>query len=265
MDELRNIVGVKFAKGEKVYFFNVSDLSLKKNDEVIANTDNGPEIGRVVTDVKSVPLYKVPINLKEVIRKTTGEDLKIKEDNQNLEQIARQFFLERIRTRNLPMKLIAVSCFFDRSKLMFYFAAENRVDFRELVKDLVQKFKTRIELRQIGARHEACIIKGIGVCGREVCCASLHNSPERVSIKMAKEQGVSLNVEKISGLCGRLMCCMAFEYDAYQDMKRNMPKCGKMLQTAGGRGKVVRQNVFRGEVLVELENGKEITVKLEDI
>ncbi|MDO8784782.1 MAG: regulatory iron-sulfur-containing complex subunit RicT [Syntrophales bacterium] len=263
---MKNIVGVKFARGEKVYLFNAANLPLKKNDEVIVNTtENGPEIGRVVTEVRSVPLYKAPINLQEVIRKITGEDLRIKEDNQKLEQAARQFFLEKSRARDLPMKLIAVKCFFDKSKIMFYFTAENRVDFREIVKDLAQKFKTKIELRQIGARQEACIIKGIGVCGREVCCASLQDSPERVSIKMAKEQGVSLNIEKISGLCGRLMCCMAFEYDAYQDMKKNMPKCGKMLQTAAGYGKVVRQNVLRGESLLELENGKEITVTVEDM
>ena len=262
---MRNIVGVKFDKGGKVRFFNASGLLLKKKDEVIVNTDNGPAIGRVVTDVKSVPLYKVPINLQDVVRKTTEEDLKIKKDNQKLEQVARQFCLERIKARNLPMKLIDVTYFFDRSKVMFYFTAENRVDFRELVRDLVQKFKTRIELRQIGARHEACIIKGIGVCGREVCCAGLHYNPDRVSVKMAKEQGVSLNIEKISGLCGRLMCCMSFEYDVYQDMKKNMPKCGKMLQTNGGRGKVVRQNVLRDEIIVELENGKEIAVNVKDI
>jgi cell fate regulator YaaT (PSP1 superfamily) len=262
---LINIVGVKFAKAEYIYFFNASNIPLKKNDEVIVNTENGPEIGRVVTEVKSAPPDKTPINLQKVIRKVTKEDLIIKEDDQKLEQLARQFFLERCSARNLPMKLIAVSCFFDKSKLMFYFSAENRIDFRELVKDLAQKFKTKIELRQVGARQEACIIKGIGVCGREVCCASLQDSPERVSIKMAKEQGVPLNIEKISGLCGRLMCCMAFEYDAYQDMKRNMPKCGKMLQTAEGCGKVVRQNVLRGESLVELENGKEIIVNVEDM
>jgi len=265
MDGLRNIAGVKFDREGKVYFFNTSDLLLKKNDEVIVNTDNGLTIGRVVTDVRSVPIYKAPINLQDVVRKVTEEDLKVKEDNQKLEQWARQFCLKRIEARNLPMKLIDVAYFFDKSKVMFYFTAENRVDFRELVRDLVQKFKTRIELRQIGTRHEACIIKGIGVCGREVCCASLHHNPDRVSVKMVKEQGVSLNIEKISGLCGRLMCCMAFEYDVYQDMKRNMPKLGKMLQTGGGRGKVVRQNVLRDEVIVELENGKEIAVNVKDL
>ena len=265
MGGLRNVVGVKFAKEGKAYFFNASGLSLKRNDVVIVNTDNGPAIGMVVTDVKSVPLYKAPISLADVVRKATEEDLKIKEEDQQLEQVARHFCRERIKARDLPMKLVDVTCFFAKSKVMFYFTAENRVDFRKLVMDLVQKFKTRVELRQIGARHETCIIKGMGVCGREVCCASLHHNSHPVSIKIAKEQGVSLNIEKISGICGRLMCCMSFEYDTYQDMKKNMPKCGKMLQTAGGRGKVVRQNVLRGEVIVEMENGKEIAVNIEDL
>ncbi|MFA4916273.1 MAG: regulatory iron-sulfur-containing complex subunit RicT [Syntrophales bacterium] len=262
---MKNIVGVKFDRGGKVYSFNAASLPLKKNDEVIVNTDNGPAIGRVVTDVRSVPLYKAPINLQDVVRIATEKDLKIKEDNRELEQLARKFCLERIKARNLPMKLIDVVCFFDRSKAKFYFTAENRVDFRELVKDLVQKFKARIELRQIGSRYEAYLIKGMGICGREVCCASLQHNPDRVSIKMAKEQNVSLNVEKISGLCGRLMCCMAFEYDSYQDTKRNMPKCGKMLQIDEGRGKVVRQNVIRDEVILEMEDGKEIAVNIKNI
>ena len=163
------------------------------------------------------------------------------------------------------MKLIEVECLFDKSQIIFYFTAESRVDFRELVKDLVQRFKIRIELRQIGARHEARLVKGLGICGREVCCANLILNLDRVSVKMAKEQSVSLNPEKISGLCGRLMCCLAFEFDVYQDMKRDMPKCGKMINTAEGRGKVIRQNIFKGEIVVELESGKEITVNIEDL
>jgi cell fate regulator YaaT (PSP1 superfamily) len=139
------------------------------------------------------------------------------------------------------------------------------VDFRELVKDLVQRFKTRIELRQIGARQEARMVKGIGVCGREVCCASLIHNLDRVSVKMAKEQSVSLNPEKISGLCGRLMCCLAFEFDAYQDMKKDVPKCGKTILTPEGRGKVIRQNILQGEIAVELEDGREITVNVSDL
>jgi len=163
------------------------------------------------------------------------------------------------------MKLIEVECLFDKSKMVFSFTAETRVDFRDLVKDLVQNFRTRIELRQIGARQEARIIKGLGICGREVCCATLLQSLDRVSVKMAKEQNMSLNPEKISGLCGRLMCCLGYEYDCYMDMKKDMPKCGKMVQTPEGRGKVIRQSALHGEIVVSLENGKEATFKVADI
>jgi cell fate regulator YaaT (PSP1 superfamily) len=238
---------------------------LEKNDEVIVNTENGISMGTVIADVKPVPIYQLPTGLKNIIRKATEEDVKIRKENETLEQESRQFCLEKIRERNLPMKLIDVECSFDKSQIIFYFTAENRVDFRELVKDLVQRFKIRIELRQIGARHEARMIKGLGICGREVCCASLIPNLDRVSVKMAKEQSVSLNPEKISGLCGRLMCCLSFEFDVYQDLKKNMPKSGKVINTAEGPGKIIRQNIFKGEVIVVLESGKEITVKIEDL
>lgn len=222
-------------------------------------------MGTVIADVKPVPIYQLPTGLKNIIRKATEEDVKIRKENETLEQESRQFCLEKIRERNLPMKLIDVECSFDKSQIIFYFTAENRVDFRELVKDLVQRFKIRIELRQIGARHEARMIKGLGICGREVCCASLIPNLDRVSVKMAKEQSVSLNPEKISGLCGRLMCCLSFEFDVYQDLKKNIPKSGKVINTAEGPGKIIRQNIFKGEVIVVLESGKEITVKIEDL
>jgi cell fate regulator YaaT (PSP1 superfamily) len=238
---------------------------LEKNEQVIVNTENGTSLGTVIMEVKSVPIYKLPIGLKNVVRKATDDDLKTKKENEVMEQEARQFCLEKIRERELPMKLIEVECLFDKSQIIFYFTAESRVDFRELVKDLVQRFKIRIELRQIGARHEARMVKGLGICGREVCCANLILNLDRVSVKMAKEQSVSLNPEKISGLCGRLMCCLAFEFDVYQDMKKDIPKCGKMINTAEGRGKIIRQNIFKGEIVVELESGKEITVNIDDL
>jgi cell fate regulator YaaT (PSP1 superfamily) len=238
---------------------------LEKNEQVIVNTENGTSLGTVITEVKSVPIYKLPIGLKNVVRKATDDDLKTKKENEAMEKEARQFCLEKIKERELPMKLIEVECLFDKSQIIFYFTAESRVDFRELVKDLVQRFKIRIELRQIGARHEARMVKGLGICGREVCCANLILNLDRVSVKMAKEQSVSLNPEKISGLCGRLMCCLAFEFDVYQDMKKDIPKCGKMINTAEGRGKIIRQNIFKGEIVVELESGKEITVNIDDL
>ncbi|MBI4633335.1 MAG: stage 0 sporulation family protein [Deltaproteobacteria bacterium] len=253
---MKNTVGIKFKKEGKIYTFDAADIPLEKNDQVVVNTDSGPAIGTVVTGVKSVPPEKLPANLKIVVRKTTDADLKARENNQRLEQNARQFCKERIRERNLPMKLIELEVAFDRSKIVFYFSAENRVDFRELVKDLVQRFKTRIELRQIGARHEARIVKGLGICGREVCCASLLHNLDRVSVKMAKEQSMSLNPEKISGLCGRLMCCLAYEYDAYIDMKKNAAKCcGKQNQNDGCCAKTAKQKTPPAETTAKQKKG----------
>ena len=264
MESLELMVGIKFKKEGKIYSFGCPDPSIAKDDQVIVETDNGLVIGTVVTEVSPLLPQAVPANLKNVVRKATEEDLGIREANQNLEAVAHQFCQERIKTRDLPMKLIEVECLFDRSKLLFYFSAENRVDFRELVKDLVQRFKTRIELRQIGARHVARMVGGFGICGREVCCANLLRNLDRVSVKMAKEQNMSLNPDKISGLCGRLMCCLSFEYDGYVAMRKDMPKCGKVITTAEGPGKVVRQNILAGEYSVELEDGKEITICIKD-
>ncbi len=262
---MKNIVGVKFRKDGKIYNFDTAGLNLRKHDHVIVATEIGVVLGTVITGEKQVPAFSLPEDLKKVMRKATAEDLEIKAEHALMEQQAREYCMDRIRERNLPMKLIDVEYLFDKSKVMFYFTAENRVDFRELVKDLLQRFKLRIELRQVGARQEARMIKGLGICGREVCCASMLHNLDRVSVKMAKEQNMSLNPEKISGLCGRLMCCLAFEYDGYVDMKKNMPKCGKMIQCEGGKGKVIRQHALQGEIAVELENGKEITVLVSEL
>jgi cell fate regulator YaaT (PSP1 superfamily) len=262
---LKNIVGVKFKREGKIYTFHAADLPLKRDDLVVVITDNGPAIGTVATEIKAVPGEQLAANLKNVLRLAMEEDFRTRENNQKLEQEAMQFCVRKIAERQLPMKMIDVECLFDKSKMLFSFAAENRVDFRDLVKDLVQRFRTRIELRQIGARQQARVIKGLGICGREVCCATLLHTLDRVSVKMAKEQNMSLNPEKISGLCGRLMCCLGFEYEAYADLKRDMPKCGKMVQTPEGRGKVIRQSALKGEVVVILENGKEATFKTKDV
>jgi cell fate regulator YaaT (PSP1 superfamily) len=262
---LKNIVGVKFQKEGKLYTFLAGDLALKRDDLVIVSTDNGPAIGTVVTEVRTVPAEQMTAQFKNVIRLATEEDFRTREHNQSLEREALQFCVRKIAERKLPMKMIDVECLFDKSKMLFSFSAENRVDFRDLVKDLVQRFRTRIELRQIGARQEARIIKGLGICGREVCCATLLHTLDRVSVKMAKEQNMSLNPEKISGLCGRLMCCLGFEYEAYADLKKDMPKCGKLVQTPEGRGKVIRQNALQGEVVVYLESGKEMTFKASEV
>ncbi|MCX5822362.1 MAG: regulatory iron-sulfur-containing complex subunit RicT, partial [Deltaproteobacteria bacterium] len=176
---MKNIVGVKFKKEGKIYSFHAADLPLKRNDLVVVITDNGPAIGTVATEVKAVPVGQLAANLKNVLRQAMEEDFRTRENNQKLEQEAKQFCVRRIAERQLPMKLIDVECLFDKSKMLFSFAAENRVDFRDLVKDLVQRFHTRIELRQVGARQEARVIKGLGICGREVCCATLLHNLDR--------------------------------------------------------------------------------------
>ncbi len=262
---MKNIVGVKFRPEGKIYTFCAGDLPLKKNDPVMVNTESGPTMGTVVTEVQAVPVDKLPVNLKDVHRKATGGDLRVQEENRRLEREALKFCRERILVRSLAMKLIGIECAYDKKKMVFYFTAENRVDFRELVRDLVQRFKAKIELRQVGARQETKMVKGLGMCGREVCCASSLPNIDRVSIKMAKEQGMSLNPEKISGLCGRLMCCLAFEYDGYVEMRKGMPKCGKTINTEQGCAKVLRQNVLRGEIAVSLESGKEVVLNIKDL
>lgn len=228
---LTNIVGVKFKKEGKIYSFNAADHIVHMGDQVIVNTDNGLSMGIVVTDVNRCQESEIPLNLKKIIRKASTHDMQIRAENEKLEEEARKFCLEKIQERELLMKLIDVDCQFDKSKIIFYFTADNRVDFRDLVKDLVQRFKTRIELKQIGARQEARIIKGVGICGRMLCCAGILQNLERVTVKMAKEQSMSLNPEKISGLCGRLMCCLAFEHEEYLGTKKD-----KQLE-ADGSGK----------------------------
>lgn len=242
---LINIIGVKFKKEGRIYNFNAGDIILHKNDQVIVNTENGLALGVVVADVKRCEAETEP-NLKTVVRKVTAEDLRTKEENERLEEEAGKFCLEKIKDRGLSMKLIAVDYLFDKSKIIFYFTAEARVDFRDLVKDLVQKLKTRIELKQIGARQESRIVKGIGVCGRVICCAGILQNLERVTVKMAKEQSMSLNPEKISGLCGRLMCCLAFEHDAYAGKK-----CPKAAKSEDNRNRD-RDNHPQDEILEKL-------------
>ncbi|MDQ5987140.1 MAG: hypothetical protein CSYNP_02877 [Syntrophus sp. SKADARSKE-3] len=260
---MKEAVGVKFKREGKIYSFDASGLSLKKNDPVIVETDHGLVLGYIATDLKTLADDQQP--LKKVLRKATDEDLKVLEENKNLERVARNFCIEKVRHRDLPMKVIEAEYLFDRTKVIFYFTADNRVDFRDLVKDLVQRFKIRIELKQIGSRQEARIVKGLGICGREVCCASMLHNLDRVSVKMAKEQGMSLNPEKISGLCGRLMCCLSYEYDGYVEIKKHMPKCGKIIQIGEDKAKVVRQDVLRQEIAVLYEGGKEAVLNIKDL
>lgn len=264
-NDSRFLAGVRFRAKGKLYTFQGSGMAVETHDTVIVDTENGEAIGTVVTVKKVAPGAKVPENVKPLLRKAVEADLTRAAENSSIEKEAFQFCRKRITERNLAMRLVEVSYLFNRSKLVFYFTAESRVDFRELVKDLVAAYRTRIELRQIWVRSEARLFGGMGMCGRELCCVGFLESFGTVSIKMAKEQNMLLNPEKISGLCGRLMCCLAFEYETYREARKNMPKCGKSVVLSQGRGKVVRQNVLEEKIVVDFGEGKEVEVSVDDI
>ena len=240
--------------------FDAGDFSLDTNENVIVETEKGLVLGRVLSPPREKEKRFFLKSPKKVVRKATPEDLEQFERNQQLEKEAYQFCLRKIREKNLNMKLVKTEVLLDRSKILFYFTSEKRVDFRELVRDLAGGFRMRIEMRQIGVRDEAKMICGIGSCGRELCCTKFMNRFELVSVKMAKEQNLALNPTKISGICGRLMCCLSYEFPAYMDLKKDLPKVGKHIVTPSGRGKIIRQNVLSQTVTVELEEGGEITI-----
>jgi len=220
---VQRVVGVRFKKAGKIYYFDPGEVALAAGDHVIVETVRGMEYGEVVVGPKEVPEEGLVLPLKKVIRKATAEDALQVEENKRKAERAFDICLEKIASHGLPMKLIDVEYTFDGSKIIFYFTAEGRVDFRELVKDLASVFKTRIELRQIGVRDEAKMLGGLGPCGRPLCCATFLGDFEPVSIKMAKQQSLSLNPTKISGICGRLMCCLKFESEYYRDAKSGGP------------------------------------------
>jgi len=276
------IVGIRFKKGGKVYDFDAGHFVLSVGDMVIVETEQGQALGEVVRPPVSHVLPELapknrccegcedsgeePAQLKQVYRLATEEDLRQLEENAKLEKEAFRYCQERIAARRMDMNLVKVECFFDRSKLMFYFTAEGRQDFRELVRDLVSRFRTRIEMRQIGVRHEAKLLGGLGSCGRELCCATFLRDFEPVSVKMAKEQNLSLNPTKISGLCGRLMCCLTYEFETYKNLKKGMPKLGKRVSLNHGlEGKVIRQNVLKRQLTVILSDGREFTGSPEEL
>jgi cell fate regulator YaaT (PSP1 superfamily) len=228
-------------------------------------TDEGPAIGSVCNVPPSVLLDKPDKPLKKIFRLATEEEIERYDKGHSLEETVYKYCLERITRRDLPMRLVSVERRFDGSKIMVYFTADGRVDFRELVKDLVGKFRTRIEMRQIGVRHQAKMTGGLGPCGMALCCSSHLKEFAPVTIKMAKEQNLSLNPSKISGMCGRLMCCLTYEYPYYEKTKKRIPKIGKEIVTARGSGKVIRQNVLKQTVTVLLDTQEEVDVKLRDI
>mgnify|MGYP004462070511 FL=1 len=235
---MNNIVGVRFRKPGKIYFFDPGYLKINQKDKVIVETSFGEELGEVAICKRNMPDSKLATPLKKVIRLATPKDLKHYKENKKKEKEAFKICEEKIKKYKLDMHLTDVEYKFDNSKILFYFTADGRIDFRELVKELASIFKTRIELRQIGVRDEVKRIGGNGVCGRELCCCSFLNDFETVSIKMAKEQNISLNPSKISGNCGRLMCCLKYEQEVYEDKLKRLPKIGATVKTADGEGVV---------------------------
>ncbi len=238
---------------------------LKKGDKVLVKTELGMSLGEVMGGPRKLIGGCPKREIKEVFRLATEEDIKQADHIKEIEKDARLFCLECIRRRNMEMNLVMVEALFDLSKIIFYFTADGRVDFRELVKDLVGRFRTRIEMRQIGVRNQTKMVGGIGNCGRELCCTRFISRFEPVSVKMAKEQNLSLNPAKISGLCGRLMCCLAYEHETYVEAKRLLPKCNQLVRTQQGTGKVTRLNPLKATVYVVMEDGKEVEVKADEI
>ena len=255
------IIGVRFKANGKVYYFSPGDHQFQTGDLVVVETSKGTECGEVTIPNKTIQQAAVVQPLKQILRPVNKEDRKTLEQNRKKEIRAFHICEEKIAMRKLEMKLIEVECAFDNSKLLFYFTAENRVDFRDLVKDLAAIFRTRIELRQIGVRDKAKILGGIGICGREFCCKGFLCEFQPVSIKMAKEQGLSLNPAKISGCCGRLMCCLKNEQETYEELNKKLPGLGDTVTTPDGlTGTVHSVNVLRQrvKVIVEINDEKEI-------
>lgn len=248
-----NIIGVRFKKVGKVYHFSPAGLKTKKGDTVIVETARGIEIGEVVVEEHEIDERNVKAPLRSVIRIANDADMKILEENKKKEADAFTVCCEKIKKHNLDMKLVEVEYTFDNSKILFYFTADGRIDFRELVKELATIYRTRIELRQIGARDESKTLGSVGICGRALCCSQFLGEFEPVSIKMAKEQGLSLNPTKISGSCGRLMCCLKYEQETYEELLRVTPRQGSVVDTPDGRGSVEFVSVLKGMVKVKFE------------
>jgi cell fate regulator YaaT (PSP1 superfamily) len=261
-----NIVGIRFGYACKIYHFDSSDMDLAAGDWVIVKTEKGMGLGQL-----AVPPFKRELDasqlegLRKVIRKAGKTDFDQKERCAQREAEAYAYCLERVETLELPMKLVAVECFFDGSKYVFYFTAEGRVDFRELVKQLVARFPVRIEMRQIGVRHEAKMTGGLACCGQELCCSRFLVDFRPVSVKMAKNQNLSLNPTKISGVCGRLMCCLGYEHDIYEDFKKGLPRVGRTVNTTKGEGVVLKHNPLAETVFVRVDEETIIEVRKDEI
>lgn len=262
---MNKVVGIQFKKFGKVHCFNSGGFVLKKGDKVLVEMEQGTALGVVFIEPKSYDADHFERPLKKVYRLAIPKDLVKFEKKCQLEKDIYAFCYEKIKKRSLPMSLVSVERLYNGSKIMVYFTADGRVDFRDLVRDLVQKFRTRVEMRQIGVRHQSKMVGGLGTCGREICCASFLSSFSPVSIRMAKGQNLSLNPSKISGMCGRLMCCLTYEHDYYEKAKKNLPKIGKKVATSRGEGKVIRQNLLKETLAIMMDSGEEIEVSYRDI
>ncbi len=255
------VIGVRFRTAGKIYYFGPKDIEFRRGDHVIVETARGVEYGTVVLPNMEVDDGKITLPLKNVIRKATSDDDEREKRNREKEKDAYKVCQEKIRKHGLEMKLINAEYTFDNNKVLFYFTADGRVDFRELVKDLASVFRTRIELRQVGVRDETKILGGMGICGRPLCCHSYLSDFAPVSIKMAKEQSLSLNPAKISGICGRLMCCLQNEAQVYEELNRKLPRVGDSVTTPDGlKGEVRETNVLKQlvKVVVEVDDEKEL-------
>lgn len=259
------IVIIQFIPAGKLYDFNAGDLDIAPGDKVIVETERGFGIGSVVKAPVERKESETSASLATIRRKATPEDLLTQERNTRKEKEAYDFCIKRIMERGMQMKLVRVEYLFDGSKAIFFFTADGRVDFRDLVKDLAHSFHTRIEMRQIGVRDESKMVGGIGICGRELCCSSWLRDFQPVSVKMAKEQNLALNPNKISGQCGRLLCCLDYEYETYCCLRKTFPKCGKRVRTDSVTGVVDKMNILTGNITLKMDDGKLVVVKKMEI
>jgi cell fate regulator YaaT (PSP1 superfamily) len=262
---MTRIVPLKFQQAGRQYDFNAQTLELKAGDKVIVETDRGRAMAIVVIPPREIPDNEAPDGLKSILRTATDEDMALAETNTAREKDAYRHCVERIKSRKLEMKMVRAEYAFDGSKIIFYFTADGRIDFRELVKDLAHHFHTRIEMRQIGVRDEAKLVGGLGICGRELCCCSFLTQFNPVSVKMAKEQGLALNPTKISGQCGRLLCCLGYEFETYTELKKGMPKCGKKVMWQDRECEVTNQNILRQQVTLRDREGNNTIVTMEEL
>lgn len=262
---MKKIAGIRFKPAGKIYDFESGAFVLSSGDNVIVETEQGLGLGVVVNPPRPIGERGSKKPLKKIFRIASENDFKKLEKNVEIEKKAYDFCVEKVQSLGLEMNLFSVESTFDSGKMTFFFTADGRVDFRELVKMLVKQFRTRIEMRQVGIRNQAKMCGGTGRCGRVICCSSFLRKFEPVSIRMAKEQGLSLNPTKISGQCGRLMCCLTYENETYKALKKNAPKIGKTIVVDGQKGKVIRHNVTCGKITMRLEDGGEVDVKIDKI